>query len=91
MSFDRDREIKVNNIFKNKTIINVDCSAANVWIFTFSDNTSISIWAEDCIQTPAGNIAGIFLESELGDTFADEDNLDCEDLVEDEDELLQDE
>lgn len=45
-----------------KTVTAVYVSAANVVHLTFSDNTTLEVWAEDAVQTQYGNIPGIFVE-----------------------------
>jgi hypothetical protein len=45
-----------------KTVKSIDNSSVNVLKLTFTDGTSLELWAEDAIQTRFGNIPGIFVE-----------------------------
>jgi hypothetical protein len=45
-----------------KTIQSVDTSAVNVTRITFSDGSSLDIWAETAVQTQFGDIPGFFVE-----------------------------
>ena len=47
---------------KGKTIRQVDTSAVNVMKLTFTDDTTLEVWAEDAINTEMGSIPGIFVE-----------------------------
>lgn len=43
-------------------VISVDTSAVNVIKITFSDNTTLDIWAEQAVYTTYGGIPGFFVE-----------------------------
>jgi len=45
-----------------KTIKAIDNSSVNVVRLTFTDDTSLELWAEDAVHTQFGNIPGIFVE-----------------------------
>jgi len=45
-----------------KTIKSIDNGSVNVLRLTFTDGTSLELWAEDAVYTPMGNIPGIFVE-----------------------------
>lgn len=48
--------------FAGKTVKSVKRTSVNVLAFTFTDDTSVELWAEWAINTPYGPIAGIFVE-----------------------------
>ena len=54
------REIKDTDLV-GKTIKAIDRSAVNVLKFTFTDETSLELWAEDAISTQYGTIPGLFV------------------------------
>lgn len=45
-----------------KTIKTVENDSVNVLRLTFTDGTSVELWAEDAVYTPMGNIPGIFVD-----------------------------
>lgn len=45
-----------------KTIKSIDATSANVLKLTFSDDSTLELWAEDAVSTQYGNIPGIFVE-----------------------------
>ncbi len=45
-----------------KTIKSVENDSVNVLRLTFTDGTTVELWAEDAVYTPMGNIPGIFVE-----------------------------
>lgn len=45
-----------------KTISKLDTTTVNCVTIFFTDGTSASLWAEDAVMTPYGNIPGIFIE-----------------------------
>lgn len=45
-----------------KTIESIENSSINVLRLKFTDGTSVELWAEDAVYTPAGNIPGIFVD-----------------------------
>ncbi|KKM65526.1 hypothetical protein LCGC14_1490450 [marine sediment metagenome] len=48
---------------KDKTIVSADCVNVNRTELTFSDGTTLSIWAEPAIQVPGtGTISGFFVK-----------------------------
>lgn len=61
----RIRAEAIAKVFAGKTIASVDGRAANTMKFNFTDGTSTTLWAEQAIYTPAGFIAGIFLDEEI--------------------------
>lgn len=51
-----------------KTIQSIQNDVVNVVRLTFTDGTSLELWAEDAVQTRFGNIPGIFVEDNLDPT-----------------------
>lgn len=47
---------------KGKTIKQVDTGAINVMRLTFTDDTTLEVWAESAVSTEGGDIPGIFVE-----------------------------
>jgi hypothetical protein len=47
---------------KGKTIKQVDTGAINVMRLTFTDDTTLEVWAEEALTTEMGSIPGIFVE-----------------------------
>lgn len=45
-----------------KTIKSIENDSVNVLRLTFTDGTSVELWAEDAVYTPMGNIPGIFVD-----------------------------
>lgn len=45
-----------------KTIKSMENDSVNVLRLTFTDGTSVELWAEDAVYTPMGNIPGIFVD-----------------------------
>ena len=46
-----------------KTIESIDNTSVNVLSLTFSDGTTLDLWAQDAVWTRSGYIPGIFVES----------------------------
>jgi hypothetical protein len=55
------REIRDTDLV-GKTIKNIDAGAVNVLNITFTDDTTIELWAEQAVYTSYGSIPGIFVE-----------------------------
>lgn len=56
------RKIEPNDIV-GKTVKNVVNDSVNVVRVEFTDGTTLELWAEEAVSTPAGMIPGIFVES----------------------------
>lgn len=54
------REVRDTDLV-GKTIKSVDAGAVNVLKITFTDDTTIELWAESAVYTRAGSIPGIFV------------------------------
>ncbi len=51
-----------------KTVKSVENSSVNVLRLTFTDGTSVELWAEDAVYTPMGSIPGIFVDDSTSQT-----------------------
>jgi hypothetical protein len=45
-----------------KTVQSIENNAVNVLRLTFTDGTTVELWAEDAVHTQFGNIPGIFVD-----------------------------
>ena len=45
-----------------KAVQSIQNDSVNVLRLTFTDGTSVELWAEDAVYTPMGNIPGIFVD-----------------------------
>jgi len=45
-----------------KTVKSVENESVNVITLTFTDGTSLELWAEQAVYTPMGSIPGIFVD-----------------------------
>lgn len=54
------REIRDTDLV-GKTIKSINTSAVNVLRITFTDDTTLELWAEQAVNTNAGSIPGIFV------------------------------
>jgi hypothetical protein len=61
------RKIQDNDIV-GKTVQSIDNQSVNVLRLTFTDGTSVELWAEDAVYTPMGNIPGIFVDESASKT-----------------------
>lgn len=48
-----------------KTIKSCDATSANVLKLTFTDDSTLELWAEDVVNTQYGNIPGILVEDHI--------------------------
>lgn len=55
------RKIQDSDVI-GKTIKSIENDSVNVLRLTFTDGTSVELWAEDAVYTPMGNIPGIFVD-----------------------------
>lgn len=51
-----------------KTIQAISNESVNVLRLTFTDGTTLELWAEDAVYTPMGNIPGIFVDASTPQT-----------------------
>jgi hypothetical protein len=56
------RKVEASDLV-GKTIKSIDNQSVNVLKLTFSDDTTLELWAEDAVHTQFGNIPGIFAEA----------------------------
>jgi len=57
------RKIKDTDLV-GKTVQSIDAKSVNVLKITFTDNTTLELWAEDAVRTSAGSIPGIFVDED---------------------------
>jgi hypothetical protein len=55
------RKIETSDLV-GKTIRSIEHNSVNVLKLTFTDGTTLELWAEDAVYTPYGNIAGFYVE-----------------------------
>lgn len=56
------REVRDTDLI-GKTIMSIDAGAVNVLKLTFTDGTTLDLWAEQAIHTSDGDIPGIFTDA----------------------------
>lgn len=61
------RKIQDSDVI-GKTIKSIENDSVNVLRLTFTDGTSVELWAEDAVYTPMGNIPGIFVDDSTSQT-----------------------